>query len=225
MAQELMGPVRGERTADIVARRIIQAILEGQLVPGTRLREESLAKTFAVSRTPVREALLLLSGSGLVELSPNRGAMVRQLTVEDINEIYHLRAVLEAEAASLAARRVTPDTVDLLDKGCDRLSQLHSAPASEQLAADTFFHYGIAEASGSSRLFAMIRQVSATTEAYRASIAYTGEDMTEAERQHRAIAAALRKHRPAEAARLMRSHVHWAGEMAVDRLEGLLHGQ
>jgi DNA-binding GntR family transcriptional regulator len=56
-------------------------------------------------------------------------------------------------------------------------------------------------------------------------MAYTGEDMTEAEYQHRAIAAALRKHRPAEAARLMRAHVHWAGDMAVHRLEGVLHGE
>src|SRR5256885_463802 len=64
------------------------------------------------------------------------------------------------------------------------------APAGEQLAADTFFHYTIAGASGSPRLHALIRQVSAIPEAYRSVIAYTGGDMAEAERQHRAIAGA-----------------------------------
>jgi DNA-binding GntR family transcriptional regulator len=62
------GTVRGERTADVVARRLGQAILSGELAPGTRLREETLARNFSVSRTPVREALILLSASGLADL-------------------------------------------------------------------------------------------------------------------------------------------------------------
>jgi DNA-binding GntR family transcriptional regulator len=214
--------VRGERTAEVVARRIGQAILDGQLVPGTRLREETLAKDYAVSRTPIREALMLLLSSGLVELTPNRGATVLQLTANDVAEVYDLRAVLESEAASLAAQRVGADVVDLLDKSCDRMAELPGAPAAEQLAADTFFHYTIAEASGSARLHALIRQVSAIPMAYRSSIAYTTDDMIEAERQHRAIANALRRHRGGEARKLMRSHVGWAGKIAVLRLESLL---
>jgi DNA-binding GntR family transcriptional regulator len=218
-------PIRGERTADVIARRVGQAILEGTLVPGTRLGEEALAQTYAVSRTPIREALILLSRSGLVELTRNRGATVLQLTAEDVAEIYHLRAVLESEAARMAARRITADFADLLDKSCDRLAELHDAAAGEQLAADTFFHYSIAEASGSPRLHALIRQISAIPEAYRSSIAYTGADMSEAERHHRAIAVALRHHRSLEAATLMRDHVDWAGHMAIVRLEHRLRAE
>jgi DNA-binding GntR family transcriptional regulator len=218
-------PVRGEGTAEIVARRVSQAIVAGALRPGTRLTEESLARTYAVSRTPIREALILLSGSGLVELTRNRGATVLQLTVGDVTEIYHLRAVLESESARLAAKRVTPAIADLLEKSCDRLATLHDAPATEQLAADTFFHYSIAEASGSRRLYSLISQVSAIPEAYRSNIAYTSADMGEAERHHRAIAAALRAHRSNEASKLMRSHVGWAGRMAVARLEQHLRAE
>jgi len=86
------------------------------------------------------------------------------------------------------------------------------------LEEDTAFHYGIAEASGSPRLYALIRQVSAIPEGYRSSIPYSSQDLTEAERQHRAIAGALRNGRCQEAAALMRSHVGWAGRLAVRSL-------
>jgi DNA-binding GntR family transcriptional regulator len=213
------GPIRAERTADVVARRIAQAILSGELPPGTRLREENLARSFSVSRTPVREALILLSASGLAHVEPNRGATVLQLTADDVSEVYHLRAVLEAESAAMAAGRITPEVAALLFKICDRMGELHESPASEQLAADTQFHYTIAEASGSPRLHALVRQVSAIPEAYRSAIPYTGADMGEAERQHRTIAEAIRLQDHARARRLMRSHVEWAGRLAVDRLQ------
>jgi len=142
------GPVRGERTADVVARRLAQAILGGEIAPGTRLREEDLARTFSVSRTPVREALIVLSATGLAHLEANRGATVLQLTAGDVSEVYHLRAVLESESAAMAAARISAELAGLLFKICDRMGELHEAPASEQLAADTQFHYTIAEASG-----------------------------------------------------------------------------
>jgi DNA-binding GntR family transcriptional regulator len=212
------GPVRGERTADVIARRLGQAILSGSITPGTRLREETLAKRFSVSRTPIREALIALSASGLVVLEPNRGSTVLRLTADDVAEVYHLRALLESESAALAARRGNNGVAELLVKSCDRMAELHHAPAAEQLAADTFFHYTIAEASGSPRLHALIRQVSAIPEAYRSSIPYTSGDMTEAERQHRAIAGAIRDRGHATARGLMRSHVAWAGRLAVEKL-------
>lgn len=215
----LGGPVRGERTADVLSRRIGQAILSGEIAPGTRLREGTLAQAFSVSRTPVREALIQLSASGLVEVEPNRGATVLQLTGADVAEVYHVRALLESESAALAAERSTPEIADMLGKACDRMRELHGAPASEQLAADTFFHYSIAEASGNLRLHALIRQVSAIPEAYRSRIPYTDDDMLEAERQHRAIAAAIQHGHQAQARESMRAHVTWAGRLAVERLQ------
>lgn len=214
--------LRSQRTADLLARQITRAILEGELPPGSRLREQSLAEAYEVSRTPVREALIQLSASGLVELAPNRGATVLRLHVEDIAEVYHLRAVLEGEAASMAATRITPDDVALLAKSCERLGELHHASPAEQLAADTEFHYRIAEASGSSRLAALVRQVSAIPEAYRSAIAYTSADMLEAQRQHGAITGELAARHPGRASKLMRRHVHWAGELAVVRLSARL---
>ena len=217
--------VRGEGIAEIVARRVSQDIVSGRLLPGTRLTEETLAQAYSVSRTPIREALILLSGSGLVELTRNRGATVLQLSAADVLEIYHLRALLESESARLAAKRASRDLADLLQKSCDRLAALHEAPASDQLAADTYFHYSIADASGSQRLCSLIHQVCAIPEAYRSSIAYTPGDMEEAERQHRAIATAIGRHRSNDAARLMHRHISWAGSMAVARLDPHLRAE
>ncbi len=212
------GVVRPESTADIVTRRITGAILGGAFPPGTRLREETLASAYGVSRTPIREALIQLAGTGLVELTRNRGATVLQLTAADIEDVYHVRAVLEAEAASLATQRATPELLEYLGRSCGRLALLHEAPATEQLAADTDFHYSIAEASGSPRLHGLIRQVSAVPEAYRSTMAYLPPDMAAAEAQHRAVLEAMRGGRPAAAAKAMRRHVQWACRLAVTRL-------
>ena len=176
--------------------------------------------TSAVPRS--REALIALSTSGLVLLERNRGATVLQLSGADVREIYHLRAVLEAEAASLTAKRRNPALLALLERSCDRLATLHHAPGPEQLAADTEFHYGIAAAAGSRRLHTCIRQVSAVPEAFRSTYAYSAEDMAGAEAQHRAIAAAIGARRPAQARNAMRSHVEWAGGLALLRLGHLL---
>jgi len=210
--------VRGERTANLVARQITRAIVSGELMPGTRLTEKGLAASYEVSRTPIREALVQLASVDLVQLVPNRGATVLNLTLADVAEMYQVRAILEAEAARLAARAITPEILGLLEKSCDRLVLLHDAPGVEQLAADTEFHYRIAEAAGSERLASLIRQVSAVPEAYRSTIAYTSGDMTEAERQHRGILAELAGRRPAGASRLMRNHIGWSCELAMVRL-------
>lgn len=213
------GGVRAERTADLIAARIGRAIVGGELPPGTRLTEESLAASYDVSRTPIREALILLSAAGLVQVVPNRGATVLDLTLEDVAEVYHLRAVLEGEAARLAAKTAPAELLSQLESACDRLALLHDAAPSEQLAADTDFHYGIVEAAGSRRLATLIRQVSAIPQAFRSTFAYTSDDMCEAERQHRAILAELVGTRPAAAERVMRHHVSWACDRALVRLK------
>ncbi len=84
-----------------------EAILEGELKPGERLRAEALAQRFGTSRTPIREALLQLEGQGLVEVEPNRGAVVRAFDRDDLLDLYEVRALLEPAAAALAATRAT----------------------------------------------------------------------------------------------------------------------
>src|SRR6478752_9913203 len=94
---------------DRLAATIQARVLSGEFASGSRLRQESLAAEFGVSRTPVREALRKLQASGLVEMLPRRGALVRGPSAREVREAYEVRAELEGLAASLAATCIRDD--------------------------------------------------------------------------------------------------------------------
>src|SRR3954451_8950118 len=99
---------------DKLAAQLQARVLNGELASGTRLRQEALAEEFGVSRTPIREALRKLQASGLVEVQPRRGALVRAPSAREIRAAYEVRAELEGLAAELAARRIHQEQLDLL---------------------------------------------------------------------------------------------------------------
>lgn len=93
---------------DKLAADIADAILSGLLEPGTRLDEHKLAERYAVSRTPVREAIRSLAAMGLVELRPRRSALVAKITPEQLETMFVAMGELEATCARLSAMRMTP---------------------------------------------------------------------------------------------------------------------
>ncbi|MBM3355961.1 MAG: GntR family transcriptional regulator, partial [Betaproteobacteria bacterium] len=94
--------------AALVQREIERRILEGALAPGAKLNEADLAGELRVSRGPVREAFRGLEQSGLVRTEKNRGVFVRQVSLDEANEIYEVRAALEGMVGRLAAKRIRP---------------------------------------------------------------------------------------------------------------------
>src|ERR1700749_4866511 len=95
--------------ADDIALVIEEAIVAGELEPGTVLRQEQLSEQFNVSRTPIREALRRLAALGLVSFVPNRGVRVRTILREGLHEAFLVRAELEALATGVAAAKIRPD--------------------------------------------------------------------------------------------------------------------
>ncbi len=91
-----------------LAKDIRELVLSGEIPPGAKLDEQALADRFSVSRTPVREALRRLASSGLIELKPNRGAYVAQLTPDQLDDIFVAMIELEATCARLAAMSMQP---------------------------------------------------------------------------------------------------------------------
>ena len=89
-----------------VAVRLRQRIVEGQLAPGAKLNERELSESLQVSRTPLREAIKMLAAEGLVELLPNRGAVVAQMSAQDVADTFELIAGLEGQSGELAAERI-----------------------------------------------------------------------------------------------------------------------
>ena len=101
---------------EIVFETLRDAIINQTLEPGERLMEIQLAEEMGVSRTPVREAIRKLELEGLVIMVPRKGAYVAGISVKDIHEVFEVREYLEGLAASLAAKRITPEELDEMEK-------------------------------------------------------------------------------------------------------------
>jgi len=95
-------------SAEKLAESLAQAIIDGEFAPGTRLDEQQLAQRFAVSRTPVREALRQLASSGLIEVRPRRGAIVAEISPAQLETLFVAMGELEASCARLAAMSMSP---------------------------------------------------------------------------------------------------------------------
>jgi DNA-binding GntR family transcriptional regulator len=110
--------------ADDIALVIEEAIVSGELAPGTVLRQEQLSEQFNVSRTPVREALRRLAALGLVSFVPNRGVRVRTISRDDLHEAFMVRAELEGLATEVAATKMSADDLAELDEAEKRFSEI-----------------------------------------------------------------------------------------------------
>ncbi|MEM7222200.1 MAG: GntR family transcriptional regulator [Pseudomonadota bacterium] len=104
-------PIKRVSLHDQLVGRLRDLIVQGDLAPGSRVPERELCERFNVSRTPLREALKVLASEGLLELLPNRGAMVSRLTLEDVEEMFPVMGALEALAGELAATRISEDAL------------------------------------------------------------------------------------------------------------------
>src|SRR6185437_15698189 len=110
--------------ADDIALVIEEAIVSGELEPGTVLRQEQLSEQFNVSRTPIREALRRLAALGLVSFVPNRGVRVRTISREELHEAFMVRAELESLATEAAAGKMTQDDLDQLEDAEKRFATI-----------------------------------------------------------------------------------------------------
>ncbi|HET7647991.1 MAG TPA: GntR family transcriptional regulator [Gaiellaceae bacterium] len=110
--------------ADDIALVIEEAIVSGELEPGTVLRQEQLSEQFNVSRTPIREALRRLAALGLVSFVPNRGVRVRTISREELHEAFMVRAELESLATEVAAAKMTAEDLEELAAAERRFSEI-----------------------------------------------------------------------------------------------------
>lgn len=215
---------RSSRNVAGAATELIRdAILRGRLQPGERLKEAALAESFDISRTPVREALKVLQMEGLVDFAPNRGATVRSYTVDDLREIYSLRALLEGHAARRAAQWITPEALDDLRRMCDRFSRLRAtdAPLHELVAENVAFHEAIMAAAGSPRLADIARRVVEMPLIYRTYTWYSSDQRQDAERKHRELLRALETHDADRAELVMKHHILEGGDVILEHLDAV----
>lgn len=153
---------------EVVADILRLAIYEGRLEPGERLREAELAAEIGVSRTPIREALLILQTEGLVESIPNRGSVVRDYSMPELLDFMEVRGMLQAYAAGQAARLITPEQLAELRRCCAELADLIDSPEAQPVVDwGLRFHDIVVEAAGSRVLAEVIRSASNMPVIYR----------------------------------------------------------
>jgi DNA-binding GntR family transcriptional regulator len=210
------------RNASAAATELIRAaILDGRLPPGQRLKEEELARELGISRTPVREALLILQAEGLVDAAPNRGAVVRSHAAADLEDLYQLRALLEGHATRRAAANITEPALESLEASCDRFEKLMDSAVQELVKENLFFHNVILEASRSRRVAELVRKVIELPLVYRSYIWYSVDQRRISAHYHRQITKALQSRDGERAELVMKEHVFEARDVLVAHVRDL----
>lgn len=211
---------RGRRRQAIV-ESLLRDIFHGRLRAGQHLVTQTLAERFQVSHTPIREALIALAGIGIVDLLPNRGAIVRRVAPKDVREICQVRRVLECEAVRLACGRVDLEELHALDDELKRLSKtprpLDGDFIEDARRTDSRLHDLVASSCGNvflanelgrlKILFRAFRDVAWEHERLRNDYRRLAEEAVE----HQAIVEALLANDARGAARQMSRHIQAGG--------------
>ncbi|MEP7457685.1 GntR family transcriptional regulator [Phyllobacterium sp. SB3] len=143
---ELLDRKTGLSLGEAVFRALRQALRSGQYRSGDRLREDEIAQTLKVSRTPVREALNRLMATGFIEQASGRGLVVRHLDIAEVLELYAMREILEGAAARLASRHASLAEIEALNDLEGRFEALNDDPA-EMAKVNRTFHETIFRAA------------------------------------------------------------------------------
>jgi DNA-binding GntR family transcriptional regulator len=199
-----------------------EAILTGTLPPGSRLRAEPLAERLRTSRTPVREALMLLAREGLVDIEPRRGAVVRPFDAADLLDLYDVRALIEPYAARRAATRIAAADLDRLRELCDLADARGAADddsVGAQMAFNEEFHRIVLTAAQSPRLEAAMRAVAGIPRVFRATFWHDDAQREQSLFCHRQIVRALEAGQPRLAEAAMRLHIVGATEFLTEVID------
>jgi DNA-binding GntR family transcriptional regulator len=199
LARERSAGDTGDRVRDLLQ----EAILAGELPPGTHLNAEGLAKQLGVSHIPVREALRTLAADGWTDYRPHLGAYVRARTESELADLFETRLEVEARTAALAAERRTADQLAALDEILAR--QAATAEPIELARINAEFHTVVAACSQNQVLARFVAALALRARFYFATVAPDRRERSLCD--HQAIVDALRRRDAVEAERIARAHV------------------
>jgi len=202
-------PLFGPPLPTVIYNVVRKAIVDGIYQPGESVRQEALARQLSVSRVPIREALSRLEAEGLVVLRPRRGYIVKELDVNEIIEIFELRAVMEEHAAYVATKARSSTDIREVQALLERMEVLSEGTFSEApqwVELNRRFHHRIFASSGRVHLSQAISNYRDWVDAYiRIEIAMTGK-LAEAHQDHLQIVQAFVNGDADLAAQLSREH-------------------
>ncbi len=186
---------------------LIENILSGKYKPGDRLVESTLAHTFGVSQSPVREAIKSLAEMGFVTVEPYKGTTIREISNRDIWEVFTVRAALESMAAGIAAKKATPEEIDRLESILQRMiATAEDNDDVQRMRINDEFHDEIMRISGHQYIIKLSQNLRFASWSHLKGSFYVTDSMHIAKR-HKKIVDAIKAHDSALAEKLMREHI------------------
>jgi len=217
----MLNQIPDRRLASQAYEQLLDLIMSGQLPPGTMIQERRLAEHLRMSRTPLRDALLMLEHDGLVSRPGGRGLQVRHLDLDGFIENLAIRRLLEPEAARLAAGRVPATTLDGIRARLEALlagaMERPGAPdRAEVRSLDDDLHSAVVAAAGNRQMEAIVRTLRRQTQMF--DLRSMPERLEDTCREHLAVVVAIADGEGEAAAAAMRTHLDGVRQSIVQRL-------
>jgi DNA-binding GntR family transcriptional regulator len=214
-------PLQRDSIPERIAAQLREGIVAGRPAPGEPVREVEVARQLGVSRGPVREALQRLVQEGLLEAQPARGVFVRQLTADDIEDLYLARQALEVTAARILAAAPSAEHIASLRAALEALEAAPVEDWAELARLDLQLHEVLVSSTGSRRLVRMFKTLSAETRVCMVALEPFYEYHEQMVIEHADIVAAISRGDEKLAVELIEQHM----SDSVKRLTGRLHDE
>jgi DNA-binding GntR family transcriptional regulator len=191
-----------------IARHLREQIMSGALTAGERVNETKVTQALASSRSPVREALRILESEGLVTLEPHRGARVRGVSEEDLEEIFDVRLMLESHGVLRHLHRLAPEAHAPVRRAVDDArTSLGAGDIDGWHQASLRFHDGLVMLASNRHLIRLHEELKRSLHRYQISVVGTPGEPERFQVEHEAILAALEEGRVERGAELVATHI------------------
>jgi len=194
---------------DRIASSIRNAIMDGRLQPGSRLTEQELVSMLGVSRTPLREALLLLDSEGFINILPRKGAVVTKISESDVQDIYGAKSILESAAAKLACDKISIEEIEELSVLTDEMELTAKDKRKDYrtlLNLNAEFHQLLSDAGGNKKISQFIRNLRDQTLRYNYIYLSLITRIDSSISDHRNIIEALKQKNKVQVEQLIQKH-------------------
>lgn len=218
--EETTAALAPQPRVDVLALGLEDTILRGELRPGERLNELALSRRLGTSRAALREAVRRLEQMGLVAVVPNRGVVVREVSVKDALDLYDLRAALFGMAARLAARRAAPAALAALRELNARMrADAAAADFAAYYACNLDFHAALLVASGNAPLAQAYANAVKSLHLFRRRALLHPVQLDLSLGEHDAILRAIEAHDATAAAAAAEAHILLGRDRMLDTLD------
>lgn len=204
----MTAPLKHRTLSAMITDQLRQAILDGTHPAGAQLRQDALGEAYGVSRIPVREALFQLEAEGLVKIVPQKGAIVSELSLDEINDVFDLRVILEPRMLAQSAPDFTDDdfaTLDDIQRRFEKAIAAGNVSEWGQLNAD--FHMAMYVRARQPRTQTIVTALLQTSDRYTRMQLSTTTAMGIAEKEHAELIALCRNQKIDDACRFLECHI------------------